>query len=472
MKTELLRMEGIAFGQDEHRSLDGFNMALYRGETLGVFANHAVVKNDLVGLLAGRLGAGSGRLYLDGQPCPFDDPDRHRLRRVGVVHPVKSLVDDLSVAENIFVIRQGFKEQVIDNRLLHLQTHKLMQEFGLTLAPGTLVRELSEVERCSLEIVKAVALGALVVILHDLSSFLSDFAIEQLFRLVDRLKHRKLCFLMVDSSVGHLAGHADRVVVVKNGRNFWTFGHGEFDEAALALCFSRAAPPAEAPAGGAAGAVQQRDALAFERVASGVLKGLSFSLPPGEALCIVDQAGKGIAEIKALLAGDHPAGSGRIMVDGTPFTARSSWQALDQRVAFIVENPAESMIFADLTALENLCLPAGSKTPGFWAKPAYLESCRREYAAHFADGVLGHYPDRLTTRDRHKLVYCRWHLFKPAVVVCVKPFSSVEKSLEEVSSFFIGLLLAKGIAVLILTANAAEASFPCRILTLQPRLAV
>lgn len=472
MKTELLRMEGISFGEDERKSLNGFNMELYRGEILGVFANRAVVKNDLVDLLAGRLGASSGRLYLDHQPCPFDDPDRHRRRRVGVVHPVKSLVDDLTVAENIFVIRHGFKEQIIDNRLLHLQTLKLMQEFGLTLAPGLLVRELSEVDRCSLEIVKAVALGARIVVLHDLSNFLSDFGIEQLLLLVDRLKHRNLGFLMVDSSVGHLSSHADRVVVVKNGRNFWTFGRGEFDEAALDLCFSRAAAPAEALPGAAAADTPERDALVFERVASGVLKGLSFSLRQGEALCIVDQGGKGIAEIKALLAGDHPAGAGRVRVGGEPFTARNSWQALDQRLAFIVENPAESMIFADFTALENLCLASGRKMRGFWSKPAYLESCRREYGQYFDDGVLDRYPDSLSTRDLHKLVYCRWHLFKPAVVVCIKPFSSVEKSLEDVSSFFIGLMLAKGIAVLILTANAAEASFPCRILALRPRLAV
>lgn len=469
MKTELLRMEDISFGDEAQSSLSGFNMALYCGEIVGVFANHAIVKNDLVGLLAGRLGADSGRLYLDYEPCPFDDPDPHRQRRVGVIRPVRSLVDDLTVAENIFVIRQGFTATIIDKRLLNRQTQKLMQEFGLTLAPELLIRQLSDVERCCLEIVKAVALGARVVVLHDLASLLSDFGIERVFQFVTRLKQRNLGFVMVDSSVTHLAKYADRVVVIKNGRNFWTFAHGELDDRLLGLCFSRQPDddvgelPASAPA------TPGKEALAFDQVRCGVIKGLSFTLPQGEALCVVDQAGKAIAEIKALLSGAHAAESGEIRVGGEPFTARNAWQALDQKLAFIVENPAESMIFPDLTALENLCFAASRKTPAFWIKPAYVESCRREYGQYFADGVLASYPDRLSARDLHKLVYCRWHLFKPTLVVCVKPFSSVEKSLEEISTFFIRLLLGRGIAVLILTANAAEASFPCRILTLRPK---
>ena len=471
MKTELLRLEGVCFGDGEQSSLNGFNMALYSGEVLGVFANHAVVKNDLVALLAGRQGANSGRVYIEREPCPFDGPEQHRQRLVGVVHPVKSLVDDLSVAENIFVIRQGFKAQVINRRLLHRQTQKLMHEFGLSLAPGLLISQLSAVERCSLEIVKAVALGARIVVLRDLSSFLSDFGVDQLFALVARLRSRQLGFLFVDSSVMHLTQYADRVVVIKNGRNFWTFAQGEFSDQALGRCFSPAAEGAQSVPLPGTGPTADSEALAFERVESGVLKGLSFALAQGEALCIVDQAGKAIAEIKALLAGAHAPRTGVIRVAGRRYTARNPWQALDQKLAFIVENPAESMIFPELSALENLCLPASRKTPALWISPGYRESCRREYGRYFDDGALARYPESLSTRDLHKLVYCRWHLFKPALVVCVKPFSSVEKSLEEVTTFFIRLLLGKGISVLILTANAAEASFPCRILALRPKAA-
>ena len=125
----------------------------------------------------------------------------------------------------------------------------------------------------------------------------------------------------------------------------------------------------------------------------------------------------------------------------------------------------------DLTALDNLCLPASRKARGFWLKPAYRASCEREYAPYFAPGTLRKYPDQISAQERHKLVYCRWHLFCPAVVVCIRPYSSVDKTLEEISAHFIGVLRQKGIAVLILTSNAAEAELVGRKITLDQKKA-
>ena len=468
MKRELLRLESIGFGKHEQNTLNDFSMALYQGEILGVLSDHAVEKNDLVGVIAGRLKANSGRLYLGNEPSPFEEADKIRHRKVGIIHAAKTLVDDLSISENIFVIRKGFKAQIINSRLLNMQTQRLIDEFGLSISAKSTARNLSAVERCSVEIMKAIALGARIVILQDLSSFLSDFEVEQLLRLVARLKQKELGFLIVDSSVRHLSTYADRVVVIKKGRNFWTFGHGEVNEQVMKSCFQHEQADNSADQSSESNP-QRSKVLVFDDVRSGALDRLSFALYQGEELCIFDQEGVGIDEIKALLCGDQHADSGQILVDGERLNARNVWQALDQKIAFVVENPADTMLFPDFTALENLCYPSSKKAATFWLNPIYMDSCLREYGQYFAPGVLKKYPYELSSQDIHKLIYCRWHLFNPHLVVCVKPFSSVEKSLEEISSFFIGLLLKKGIAVLILTSNASEADIPCRKIVLNPK---
>jgi ribose transport system ATP-binding protein len=114
------------------------------------------------------------------------------------------------------------------------------------------------------------------------------------------------------------------------------------------------------------------------------------------------------------------------------------------------------MLFPDFTAIDNLCFPSSRKARDFWINPVYRASCLREYSQYFEPGALKRYPDELSAQDLLKLVYCRWHLFKPSVVVCVKPFSSIDRNLEDIGAFFIDLLLKKGIAVLILTSSAAE----------------
>ncbi len=459
MRRELLRMEDVSLCGHGQQLLNSYSMSLNAGEILGVFSTHATVKDALVRLIAGQIGAQAGRMYLSGEASPFEESDLHRRRKVGVIHAARTLIDVLSVSENIFVIRKGVKAGVIDGPLLDIQAQQLIDEFGMTIAPDTLVRNLSDVDRCCLEVLKAIALGAQIVVFKDLSSFLPDSSIERLLEFAGRLKARGIAFLMVESSVGTLARYADRVVVIKNGRNFWTFEGGAFSDDALKTCFARKREPAhqegvwQLPQT----ANERREVLVFDHVSSGVLDDLSFSLLEGEELCILDQAGKGIEEVRALLSGERRPNDGRIIAGGVQFTARNAWQALDQKVAFVAESPADSMVFRDISAIENLCLPSSRKAGGFWLNPMYLASCLKEYGPFFEPDALSKYPDDLSVQDLHKLVYCRWHLYKPGVVVCIKPYSSVDKTLEEISAAFIDKLLKKGIAVLILTSSASEA---------------
>lgn len=474
MRRELLRMEGISFGSlgGLDKSLDDFNLVLNAGEVLGVFSTHAAVKTDLVRLIAGQAGAEAGRIYLSGEPSPYEESSLHRRRKVGIIHVAQTLIDVLSVSENVFLMRKGVKPGVVNRPLLDLQTRQLIDEFGMAIAPETLVRDLSDVDRSCLEVLKAIALGAQIVIFKDLSSFLPDSSIEQLLKFAVGLKHRGIGFLMVESSVGTLARYAERVVVIKNGRNHWVFEGAAFNDEALRTCFARKreAPPQGEPGQMSARTDEPGEALIFDRVSSGVLEQLSFTLRAGDELCILDPAGNGIEEIRALLSGEHRPQSGKIFASGSELVARNAWQALDQRIAFVVENPADTMIFRDLSAIENLCLPSSRKASGFWLNPTYLASCLKEYGPYFGSDALTKYPDDLTVIDRHKLVYCRWHLYKPAVVVCIKPYSSVNKTLEEISALFIGKLRRKGIAVLILTSSASEAERSDRRILINQRI--
>lgn len=464
MKRELLRMEGITLGDDRHRVLKEVHLALYAGEVLGIYAEHGTVKNSLAGLVTGGLEASAGRLYIDMEPCPFNEPDRFRYRKVGIVRSVSTLIDVLSISENIFVVRRGFRAPYINRQILQEQTRLLMEDFGVSLDPRTLGSQLSTVERCILELIKAVALGARVVVLQDLSSFLSDAEIQQLMILTQGLKQKGTGFLMLESSVGILSSYADRVTVFRGGRSAWTFGTGEFTEGRLKACIfsGKEGGIPEVRVWEEAPATDKEEVLRFEHVSSGVLTNLSFSLHSGESLCLFDRDGGGIAAVKSLLGGKTRPDAGRIFLKDQPVHIRSLREALDLGIAVIAENPTETMIFPDLTALENLCFAASGKTRDFWLNPRYRESCLGEYGPYFQPGALLCYPDQLSDQDLLKLVYCRWHLYNPAVVLCIKPFSSVDKSLEAISVFFMELLQRKGIAVLVLTASESEAGISGR----------
>ena len=97
MRRELLRMESVSLGEHGQKSLDDFSLVLNAGEILGVFSTHAAVKDDLVRLIAGQIGAVAGRMYLSGEPSPCEVSNLHRRRKVGVIHSPPALIDLLGV---------------------------------------------------------------------------------------------------------------------------------------------------------------------------------------------------------------------------------------------------------------------------------------------------------------------------------------------------------------------------------------
>jgi len=454
MSVELMRLDNVVSSAHGYPTLDRFCLSLYQGEMLGVFSRHLRVKNDLVDLIVGRKGANSGRVYFEGQPCPFNEVNAQRLRKAGLVSSVSTLIQDLSVAENIFVMRRGVQAQIIDRPLIRAQTRHIMDEFGLHIDPDVLARKLLPVDSCQLQIVKAVVLGARVVVLQDLSGFLSDFEMETIIDFLGRLTSKGIGLLMVDSSDSLLRRYADRTLVVKNGKNFWEFKRHELTQANLAACFSGAERYLPHETAGTSRFGHSAPMLVFDQVQLGSLGSVSFKLHRGEQLSIVDQTGRGIEDIKALLSGECQPAWGEIRLDDAAYRCNNVWGALDNKVAFVVENPAEAMTFPDLTALENLCFPASNKIKNFWLNPKNVASCLQEYQHFFEPDALRRYPNELSRQDMHKLVYCRWHLFNPKVLVCMKPFNSVEKWLEDISSYFIEQMLSRGVAVLILSSIA------------------
>lgn len=455
-------MEDISCGEGTRRTLDRFNLTLYSGTVSGVYSHHAQVNADLVGLITARIDSCEGRLYLGQNPRCFELSDGEAHRMVSVVHSVRSMVESLTVSENIFVIRRGFKG-LLHSAMLYRQTQKLMETYQLNVKPNALVGQLSSAQRCCLEIVKGVALGAQLIILQDLTNFLSDYEIQEVMALVARIKCDGKGFLLVDSSVIYLGTYAEAVTVIKGGKNLWTFEGHDFNAEALDKCFSSSGmEPDVSEAVYSTDMQKNREVLSFRDVTSGAIKNLNFALCAGEVLCLLDQEGKRIEEIREILSGEKKVTRGSVRIGRHLFSSGSPWESLEQSIALVSENPGETMLFPDLSALENLCFPSGRKTRNFWLNPAYMKSCYEEYRTHFSEDGLRRYPDGLTAQDRLKLAYFRWHLYCPSVVVCFKPFNTIDKSLEDIARTAIVMLQRKGIAVLILATNETAAGIPYR----------
>lgn len=464
MKREVLRAENITTKEKGIRTLNDFFLNLYQGELLGVFVNNAIEKKHLIDLICGEAEVERGRIFYENLSISYEDYAGIKKTRISLIQSTSKLIDDLTVADNIFVIRDKFGQYLIDKQVIYSQTQRLMEELGLEISPQKLAHTLSGFEKTAIEMVKAYGLGARIIILKDLSSYLSDSELNELLVVIGKLKGNGTSFIMIDSFTEILRQFSDRMFVMKNGRNVWTLKHKQISAEALKACFytRKAEISSYAP-------VKSSIALRFDKVSTAKLEPLSFVLRAGEMVNILDHDGSYIDEIVKILRGETACYNGEVHIGEALFRTRSPWESIKKGLAFIEENPVETMLFKDITAIDNLCFASGRKISSFWMNWKYRKSCISDYEGYFSEGALHKRTENLSLYEQQKLVYLKWHLYNPKVIVCTRPFSSIDFELREVTSEMMGLLLNKGIAILVLASNYSEINSTGTKIVLRPK---
>lgn len=464
MKKEILRIENITIKEKGIKTLKNFFMNLYQGELLGVFVNNALEKRHLIDLIFGKVKIEGGRVCFENNPMNYEEYMGMRKDKISLIQSTSKLIDDLTVADNIFIIREKFRHYIVERHLINKQTQNLLDELDIDIPAYQLAHTLSSFEKTKIEIAKAYGLGAKVIILKDLSSYLSDLELIQLKNLILKLKKNHASFVMIDSFTEILKEFSDRMFVLKNGRNVWTLKKEQINDDILRAYFYT-------PKHEIAPSVVDQDniALKFENVTTEKFEPLSFEVHSGEMVSILDNDGACTDEIVKILNGEHKDYLGKISIGNEIFRSKSFGHALKKDLAFIPENPIETMLFKDLPAIDNLCYASSHKVKNFWMNSKYKKSCMNDYESFFSEGVLNESTQSLAIYDLQKLVYLKWHLYNPKIVVCTRPFSSIDIELREITSEYMKLLLEKGIGILILTSNYSEISSTGTKIIIRPK---
>lgn len=451
MKTEILRMEDIFSSSNGVRLLDGFRMNLFMGETLGLLINNVYKRSLVVDMLRGSLEVDSGRIYYhDRQVAPEEYLPIGR-RRVACVGGESWLISNMSVAENIFVIRNRFRKYFIRKSVLEKQARILLQSFGENLSPSALVKSLSGPERVKVELIKASATGAQIILLNDLSRFLSAMDIASVFETVHALKRDGVAFLLVDTYLDVLFQYTDRMSIMDSGHVVRTFEKAYYDQQlAEAVLMEGSERPLrnleDAPF-----------ALELRNIHTDRLFHLSLSLRKGEITSLLDIDGSTNDALLKVLTGNE-AFTGSMLLNTQPYKPRNFQSALLKGVCVLSENPTESMLFPHLSALENLMMAMSGKVRLIFSKNKYRRSIRQRFIAELGNHIVDCQDIRmLTSEELQRLVYAKWLLYHPRVLVLIKPLSVTDPHLGRITQELIEDYAQRSICVLILSSNPSEA---------------
>lgn len=451
MRNEILRMENITLEENGEIYLDNLNFYILRGEIMGLLVADQKGSRQLIDLICTNGPIQFGRVYFEGKLVNQYAHSDLSENRVYVIEERGRLIDSLTVSDNLFVMRRGFKKYIINNKVLDGQVNRLMSEMGLSIDPQKRVSSLNAFERGIVELLKAKLMGCGLVVLDRVSNFLSQKELQRFQDVIRDFSGQGMSFLYIGNHHQEVFRASDRTALFNQGIIRKVFEKEEMADDALdpyAISFDLSDSQNRLP--------EKAAVLEFDRVRLEEGSALSFSLHRGECLMILDQDNQTWEMISKVLSGEHAIAGGRILLEKKPYVAVEPTDFLTAGIAVIPDDPLERFLFRDMSYMENLTFLLDRKLGHGKIKSSYLRSVRREYQPKVGSCIDAMNIDKLSVREKYGLAYYRIHLLHPKVVVCVQPLAKGDMYCRRYVLDLIQELKNNGISVLILTSNLAD----------------
>jgi general nucleoside transport system ATP-binding protein len=371
----LLELSGITKRYGDLVANDDVSLTVAPGEVVAMLGENGAGKSTLMKIVYGLVRPDAGTVTMNGQRLEIGSPRDAMAAGIGMVTQEFSLVDTMTVTENVALSGLGLGR--VDRAAVRRRVIEAMERIGVRLDPDQLVATLSIGERQRVEIVKALFHDCRVVILDEPTAVLTPQDVRALFETIRRLTNARLGVLLVSHKLREVAEISDRVVVLRRGRLVGTRVTGEVDDVELAALMmgSATVPTAvDEPGTGAAlglavaptplhrrsvGADGEPalvlEGLGLARGDRELLRDLNIRVGAGEIVGVAGISGNGQTELVGVLSGIEAPTSGTIRVAGTDVTRTDVAGRLRAGLGRLTEDRKGSVV-PQLSVEHNLVL--------------------------------------------------------------------------------------------------------------------
>jgi ribose transport system ATP-binding protein len=361
--TLLLELQDIGKSYPGVRALDGVGLRLHRGEVLGLIGENGAGKSTLMKVLGGVVAPSTGHISIGGEDhAALTVPEAQRAG-IAFVHQELNLFDNLDVAGNVLFGREPFYGgplRLLDRRAARARVAPLLQRLGADFGPDAPVAELSIAQRQLVEIARALAADARIIILDEPTSSLTLSETARLMTVVKELRNGGAGLIYITHRLGEIVDCADRVVCLRDGKLAGELQRDEIDHAAMirlmigrdlrALYTAPARPPQE-------GGLQ----ICGLVTAAFPAQRLDLCIRPGEILGLAGLVGSGRTSLARTLFGIDPALAGELLLDGEPLRIRSARDAVAAGIYLVPEDRKRAGLVLDMPVVENVTLASAPR---------------------------------------------------------------------------------------------------------------
>ena len=358
MTMAILEMRGIHKRFPGVHALRDVSFAVRRGSVHGIVGENGAGKSTLMRILAGAFQANEGEVVIDGAAVTAPTPERMLQLGIAVIYQELAQVPHLSVAENIYLGRlPKTRWGGVDWSRARAEAGKVLHRLGFKVDPSARVDAISVAQRQMVEIAKAIARDARIVVLDEPSAVLGDAELEQLFGIIRRLsREQQVSFIYITHRLKELYEICEDVTVMRDGQVVATMPIAETTTASIIRHMVGRELKDVFPKRAKPGAEIRLEVRNLSR--SGVLKDISFDVRRGEIVGICGLAGSGRTEVLRAIAGADRIDGGEIRVDGAVVSIDTPRRGLTHGIGLLPEDRKTEGLFLGQSVAFNVTVSA------------------------------------------------------------------------------------------------------------------
>jgi rhamnose transport system ATP-binding protein len=449
-----VRALGKSFGAT--RALDDVSVAVHAGSVHAFVGENGAGKSTLGKIIAGVFPQDQGDLVLRGTTVSFGSPREALVRGIALVAQEVALVPRLTVAENVFLGAEPKRAGFIDRRSLRDRFDRLIEDAGFDLQAGTVVGRLPLAKQQQVEILRALAREADLIVLDEPSASLSTKEVDHLHEIVRGLRSRGRTVILVSHYLAEVLELSDVVTVLRDGRVVRTNPtSGETEGSLVTGMLGRPAgraypdkrlPPADSPV-----------ALAIDGLSAPGVKDATLTLLAGEIVGLAGLIGAGRSELALAIYGASPTTAGGVHVAGAMLPGRPG-ASIDAGVALIPESRKDDGLILRRPIRENVSLTSLPRFQRLGFVRRGPERVQVRDALQRVDGspLLEAPAGSLSGGNQQKLLFARALLIDPGVLIADEPTRGIDVGAKRDIYEVLVRLASDGMAILLISNELEE----------------
>ena len=457
--SALLTMKNIKKSFSGVAALKNAELELNKSEVVALMGENGAGKSTLMKILTGIYSKDEGTVTFEGKEVEYKSVSESEEAGIAIVHQELNMMNDLTVAQNLFIGKERKKGIFIDDAKMAEDAKELFKKLNVDINPNVKIGNLTVGKQQMVEIAKAISTNAKVIVFDEPTAALTDSEIEELFKVINDLRDKGTGIIYISHRMDEINVISDKVIVMRDGEYVGTLVTKECTkDDIIKMMVGRTVfmePKTKSDVAADAEVV-----LRCENLNRGKhVRDVSFDLRKGEILGFSGLMGAGRTEVARLIFGADPMDSGKIYIHGKEISIKSTKDAVNAGIGYLSEDRKRYGLLVDKSVEENTCLSSLEKfTKGLFIDGSKSKTVSEKYVQELRTKTpsVTQIIKKLSGGNQQKVVIAKWLVKDSEILIFDEPTRGIDVGAKSEIYDLMERLVKEGKSIIMISSELPE----------------